>query len=114
MDVLRISIRRVEREREGGGELRMVVFGVFTILRRLLFSFYRGIESRESSLKTFRVEQTGGGIFFLIRRMDLIDSVDEGEGIVNYYDRLISHEIAHPRLELLLRACCYSWYIILC
>lgn len=32
MDVLRISIRRVEREREGG-ELRMVVFGVFVYLR---------------------------------------------------------------------------------
>lgn len=93
----------------------MVVFGVFVYLRFYVFYFLlEGIESRESSLKTFRVEQTGGGIFFLIRRMDLIDSVDEGEGIVNYYDRLISHEIAHPRLELLLRACCYSWYIILC
>lgn len=69
MDVLRISIRRVEREREGG-ELRFYVF----------YFLLEGIESRESSLKTFRVEQTGGGIFFVIRRMDLIDSVDEGEG----------------------------------
>lgn len=43
----------------------MVVFGVFVYLRFYVFYFLlEGIESRESSLKMFRVEQTGGGIFF--------------------------------------------------
>lgn len=76
--------------------------------------FWKELNQGNQVRKRFELNRQGEGFFFLIRRMDLIDSVDEGERIVNYYDRLISHEIAHPRLELLLRACCYSWYIILC
>lgn len=46
----------------------------------------------------FRVEQRRGFFFFsfLIRRMDQIDS----GRIVNYYNRLISHEIARPPLGI--------------
>lgn len=106
MGVLRTS---KEGRKEGNYcccPITIVCIRIFTILqRRFLFLLNQRLKTNVSSFET-----RGEVFFFLIKRMDLIDS-----WIVNYYDRLISHEIAHPRLELLLlRACCYSWYIIPC
>lgn len=70
MDVLRISIRRVERERERG-ENYDFTSSIF---------FWKELNQGNQVWKRFELNRQGEGFFFLIRRMDLIDSVDEGEG----------------------------------